>query len=151
MELVLFYFGLAIVVGVAANTRGRSGGGWFLLSLLITPVITGLLVLALPRVGPSAAPPQPDSSFEPPPQPDRSFEPDAVLKGFPYRRREDGTVDVMMTGGLVHFRDMEQFRAVVEERDEDHMNAGFTAQQSTPTGPFTQQTPMAGFGKRRCS
>ncbi|MGB8284073.1 MAG: hypothetical protein WCE74_24500, partial [Pseudolabrys sp.] len=35
------------------------------------------------------------------------FKPDAVLKGFPYRLLEDGTVDAMMTGGLVRFRDME--------------------------------------------
>ncbi len=107
MEWVLLYLGLAVVVGVAANTRGRSGFGWFLLALLISPLISGLLVLALPRVGPIAAPPQPDHSFEP----------EAVLKGFPYRLRESGTIDAMMTGGLVHFRDMEQFRAAAEGRD----------------------------------
>jgi hypothetical protein len=142
MELVLFYLGLAVVVGVAANTRGRSGFGWFLLSLLITPVITGLLVLALPRVGQIAAPPQPD----------RSFEPEAVLKGFPYRLRENGTIDAMMTGGLVHFRDMEQFRAAVEGGDVDNVEAELkaevTAQQSTPAGPVARPTPTGGFGKR---
>ena len=46
------------------------------------------------------------------------FKPDGVLKGFPYRLLEDGTVDAMMTGGLVRFRDMEQLRAAAEGRDE---------------------------------
>jgi hypothetical protein len=45
----IVWIGLAVVVGVAANTRGRSGGGWFLLAVLISPLIAGLLVLALPR------------------------------------------------------------------------------------------------------
>jgi hypothetical protein len=114
MELVIFYFGLAIVVGVAANTRGRSGGGWFLLSLVITPVITGLLVLALPRVEGQ--------------QPDHSFNTEAVLKGLPYRLQRDGTIQAMMAGGLVHFRDMEQFRAAAEGRDVDSMKAKFKAE-----------------------
>jgi hypothetical protein len=49
--LLIIAFGLAlsIIVGVAANTRGRSGFGWFLLSLIISPILAGLLVLALPR------------------------------------------------------------------------------------------------------
>jgi Superinfection immunity protein len=50
-------------------------------------------------------------------EPDRPFETEAVLRGFPYRVRENGTVEAMMTGGLVHFRDMEQFRAAAEGRD----------------------------------
>lgn len=40
---------LAVVVGVVAFKRGRVGYGWFLLSLLISPLITGPLVLVLPR------------------------------------------------------------------------------------------------------
>jgi hypothetical protein len=50
-------------------------------------------------------------------EPDRPFETEAVLRGFPYRVRENGTVEAMMTGGLVQFRDMEQFRAAAEGRD----------------------------------
>jgi ribosomal protein S27E len=49
---------------------------------------------------------------------DRSFEAEAVLRGFPYRVRENGSIEAMMAGGLVHFRDMEQFRAAAEGRDE---------------------------------
>jgi hypothetical protein len=49
MEIILFYFGLAIVIGVAASYRGRSGFGWFLLSLVISPILTGLLLFVMPR------------------------------------------------------------------------------------------------------
>jgi hypothetical protein len=49
MEIILFWFGLAIVIGVAAHYRGRSGFGWFLLSLVISPILTGLLLFVMPR------------------------------------------------------------------------------------------------------
>jgi hypothetical protein len=39
----------AVIVGVMASKRGRVGYGWFLLSLVISPLIVGPLVLALPR------------------------------------------------------------------------------------------------------
>lgn len=49
MEFLLFWLGFALVVGVAASNRGRSGVGWFLLSLVISPVLGGLLLLAFGR------------------------------------------------------------------------------------------------------
>jgi hypothetical protein len=39
----------AVIVGIAANRRGRNGPGWFLLAVIISPLIAGILVLALPR------------------------------------------------------------------------------------------------------
>ena len=60
MEIVLFWLVLAIIVGVAANTRGRSGFGWFLLAAIISPLIAGLLLLALPRIS-GVAPKSEDS------------------------------------------------------------------------------------------
>jgi len=61
---------LAAVVGFIAHKRGRFGYGWFLLGVLTTPVITGPLVLLLPRVSSalvagSASPPSPASSPSP--------------------------------------------------------------------------------------
>jgi len=47
--IVIAWIIFSIIVGVAANTRGRNGGGWFLLALVTSPLIAGLLVLALPR------------------------------------------------------------------------------------------------------
>lgn len=49
IAIVFFWFALAIIVGIAANTRGRSGGGWFLAALIFSPLLAGLLLLALPR------------------------------------------------------------------------------------------------------
>ena len=46
---------LAAVVGVIAHKRGRFGLAWFLLSVLIYPVIPGLFVLVLPRAKQSEA------------------------------------------------------------------------------------------------
>jgi hypothetical protein len=45
-----FWIGFAVIVGIVANSRrGRSGFRWFLLALLISPLLAGLLVLALPN------------------------------------------------------------------------------------------------------
>lgn len=49
MEIAFFWLAFAVIVGVAANTRGRNPIGWFLLSVIISPLLAGLLVLALPR------------------------------------------------------------------------------------------------------
>lgn len=50
MELVLFWLLFSIIVGVAASSRGRSGFGWFLLSMIISPILSLILVLVLPRI-----------------------------------------------------------------------------------------------------
>jgi hypothetical protein len=54
MEIVLFWLGLSIVVWAAASSKGRSGFGWFLLAIVISPLIAGLLVLVLPSRKPQA-------------------------------------------------------------------------------------------------
>ena len=48
MEIVIGWFILAIVAGIAASGRGRSGFGFFLLSLILSPLIGLILVFALP-------------------------------------------------------------------------------------------------------
>jgi hypothetical protein len=50
MEIFLFWVGGAVVVGVGGNTRRGNFGGWFLLALAISPLLAGLLLLALPRI-----------------------------------------------------------------------------------------------------
>jgi hypothetical protein len=47
--LLFFWLMLCIIVGVAANTRGRVAVGWFLLAVVISPLLAGLLLLALPK------------------------------------------------------------------------------------------------------
>ncbi len=39
------YFGVCLLVGLAAHEKGRSGLGFCLLSILFTPLLGGLLVL----------------------------------------------------------------------------------------------------------
>ena len=43
----LFWFVLAIVVGAIAKTRGRSGFGFFLLALVMSPLVAFAILLAL--------------------------------------------------------------------------------------------------------
>jgi hypothetical protein len=45
MELLLLWLVFAIVVGYAASTKGRSGVGWFLLAVLISPLIAVIFLL----------------------------------------------------------------------------------------------------------
>jgi len=50
MELVLFWIAFAVAVGIGAGAKGRNGFGWFLLSILISPLIAGFLVLVMPSL-----------------------------------------------------------------------------------------------------
>lgn len=50
MEILLFWFVGAIIIGIIAGSKGRSGFGYFLLSILLSPILAGILVLALPRL-----------------------------------------------------------------------------------------------------
>jgi hypothetical protein len=85
---------------IAAEARQRQPGTgffWFSMSLIVSPLVAGFMLLLMLPLPP--------------------FEPEWVKNGFPYRVRKDKTIDAMMTGGLVRFRDMEQFNAAVEGRD----------------------------------
>src|SRR5262249_26312322 len=125
MEIILFWLGLAIIVGVAGNTRGRSGLAWFLLSLLITPILTGLLLLALPKIEPQAERRRTGPFTKTSSMPGRAartegpFLPDGVLGGIPYRVLPGGLIDAVMSGGIVRFRDMEQLLAAINGKS-DH-------------------------------
>jgi hypothetical protein len=49
MDFFIAWIVVAIIVGVVAGSRGRSGVGWFVLAFVISPFIAGLLLLVLPR------------------------------------------------------------------------------------------------------
>jgi hypothetical protein len=109
--------GFGVGFGGVGLRHGQHCSRWFFLCLLLTPLAI-LVLLALP-------------TLKPPEPPEPQFEPTAVLKGFPYRLLRDGTVEAMMTGGLVHFRNMILFRAAAEGRDaemthDDTVKAEFT-------------------------
>jgi hypothetical protein len=133
MEIALpfFWIAFAVVVGVAAASRGRNGFGWFVLALLISPLIALLLVLVMqnrrsdnvsggpiilerhPNLYEQDAMPIDELASAPPAQIQASspFEPDGVYAGIPYRVLETQAVDAFMSGSLVRFRNMDHFMA----------------------------------------
>lgn len=48
---ILFWLLFSVIVGIVAAKRGRSGVGWALLAVLLTPLLMCILVLALPKQG----------------------------------------------------------------------------------------------------
>jgi hypothetical protein len=44
MSVLLFWLALSVAVGIFAANRGRSGFGWFLLSLLLSPILGFIFV-----------------------------------------------------------------------------------------------------------
>lgn len=57
MEIAIGWLIFAVVVGVAASARGRSGFGWFLIALLISPLVALILVLVMKKTEPPIAQP----------------------------------------------------------------------------------------------
>lgn len=128
MEVFIIWLVFAFIVGIAASSRGRSGAGWFALSVIISPLIGILFVLALPnlkqedllkQLAVRQQPPLPAASLggrasrvtvDRSPRP---FEPDGVYAGFPYRAANDGSIEAIMQGAVVKFRDFEKFTSVV--------------------------------------
>jgi hypothetical protein len=49
VTLGLIVVAICLMFSILASNRGRSGWGWFFLSLLITPVLSFILLLALPK------------------------------------------------------------------------------------------------------
>ena len=50
MEFVLLWLVFAVVVGIGAGARGRSGFGWFLLACFFSPLLMVLLLVLLPSL-----------------------------------------------------------------------------------------------------
>lgn len=46
MSIILIWIAFSIIIWPIANNRGRSGAGWFLLALLISPLLALLFLLA---------------------------------------------------------------------------------------------------------
>lgn len=43
MPLLLLWVGLALLLGIIASSNGRSFWGWFILGIIIDPILAGLL------------------------------------------------------------------------------------------------------------
>ncbi len=48
LTAIIIWLALAIVIGVAAARRRRSGLGWLFLSLILSPLIAAILLAILP-------------------------------------------------------------------------------------------------------
>ena len=46
-SVLLFWVGLGVVVAIAANARGRSAIGWFLIAIFLSPVLALIAVLVM--------------------------------------------------------------------------------------------------------
>lgn len=111
MEIALFWIALAVVVGVAANARGRNGYLWFFIAVVVSPLIALLLVLVMQNLRQSSTlvTSTADSRAAALGDVGAPFEPDDVLAGIPYRTLRDGSVEAIIQGARVKFRDMERF------------------------------------------
>jgi hypothetical protein len=100
MEIGLFisWFVLSFVVGIAANARARSAGGWFLIAVFVSPLIALLLVLVLPRG---------DAT-------DKIFRPDGMLGKTPFRTLPTGEVEAMIQGTAVRFGNIAQMQFMTD-------------------------------------
>jgi hypothetical protein len=56
ITLIYLYLLLSLLVAIMAMIRGRPGTRWFIISLFLSPLITGLLVMALPPLRPEFPP-----------------------------------------------------------------------------------------------
>jgi hypothetical protein len=128
MSIFIAWLVFAFLVGIAASSRGRSGAGWFILAVIISPLIAILFVLALPNLKHEALLKGLATRQQPPPRASiggkstrvtvdrtpRPFEPDGVYAGIPYRVASDGSIDAIMQGAVVRFRDFERFTGSVD-------------------------------------
>lgn len=67
MPIIIFWVLFAIIVGAIAGSRGRSAVGWFLFSILLSPLLGILFVALAPSRKPVeviAAPARPDPTTQ---------------------------------------------------------------------------------------
>ena len=95
MEMIVGWLVLSIVIGVAASKLGRGSGSWFMLSLLTSPLIAGLLLIAFGRV-------------------QVPYRPDGMLGQTPFRIMPDGEVEAMLHGAPVRFRNLAEMKLMVD-------------------------------------
>ncbi len=61
MEIFPIWLAFSVAVGMIASNKGRSGFGWFVLAMLISPLIAGIFVLIVPNLKRAAGEPTPET------------------------------------------------------------------------------------------
>lgn len=131
MEWVIGWLIFAIVVGVIASSKRRSGFGWFLLAVLISPLIAVIAVAAMPPV----EPPKPEEPTKACPRCAETVKMAAAVcrycghefgqqeptgnslqhyKNVPYRLHSDGQVSMVVEGKVRKWPNVEVFQAAVD-------------------------------------
>lgn len=49
MPLIILWIGLALLLGIVASSSGRSFWAWFILGIIIDPILAGLLYLLIAK------------------------------------------------------------------------------------------------------
>ncbi len=62
LMIIFAWFVFSIVAAVIANARGRAGTGYFLLSMLLTPLVGIILAAALPNLNVAKDPDAPNAN-----------------------------------------------------------------------------------------
>jgi hypothetical protein len=57
--LIIFWISFSVIVGIVASSRGRSGFGYFLLSIVLSPLLGLILAVAQPSLLKDQATPSP--------------------------------------------------------------------------------------------
>lgn len=61
MELVAGWLLFSVLVALLAVKRGRNGLGWFVISVLLSPLFAALLMLIMPNLASDSAVPNPQT------------------------------------------------------------------------------------------
>src|SRR5262245_57853135 len=100
MEIFILWLLLAIVVGIAARARGRSGFAFFILAVILSPLIGLIIVLVLPNLRHERLLLKVAGHRER----NIPFEPEGMYGDIPYRVTRSGAVEALMPGSVVRFK-----------------------------------------------
>lgn len=112
MKFLLVYSAwlmLSGIVALAASRLGRAASSWFLLAIIISPLLAGG-VLAFASRDKLKGSGRRKTAREP------DFEPDGVYAGIPYKVADNAVIVARMPQGIVRFPTMEQFLAAASAR-----------------------------------
>lgn len=90
------YVLLCAWVAVSANRKGKYGWAWFVLAIVITPLVAAIVLAILPRKSVFAA--------------------EGAYRGVPYYSRPSGEVVALIEGSRVSFASVGEFRNAMDER-----------------------------------
>jgi uncharacterized membrane protein YhdT len=126
MPVLLIWAFLAVIVAIAAESRGRSSLAWFFVACIISPLIALILLMVMsnlryelqlqklaerptshPKAGWGARNSRVTIERDP------TFEPEGIYAGIPYRVVPGGQIEAIMQGRVVRFSSFEKFMELI--------------------------------------